>query len=303
MIFSKDILWKSIIEDFFKEFLFFFYPEWVNEVDFDKGFEFLDKELEQLFPDSQSTHRFADKLVKVYTKKGIEHWVLIHIEVQGYHDKDFAERMFIYYYRIYDRYRKKIAALAIYTDDSPSFHPTEFSVDFLNTKLRYEFDTYKLYNKTVIDFDNQKNNPFAIIMEIAWAELHTKGNLDELHNKTEIARKLLAKGFNKKAIERLLNFLRYYFRLHDKKKECIFEDNLHQFTKLKKTAVPMGIEEAILTDAKRQGLEQGIEQGIEQNQKNFVKKLLIEGFSIEKIHQMFKLPLDFIIKIKEEAEL
>ena len=42
---SKDILWKGIIEDLFEDFLLFFYSDKVHEIDFDKGFEFLDKEL------------------------------------------------------------------------------------------------------------------------------------------------------------------------------------------------------------------------------------------------------------------
>ena len=31
-----DLLWKSIIEDFFEDFLRFFYPEMVDEIDFSK---------------------------------------------------------------------------------------------------------------------------------------------------------------------------------------------------------------------------------------------------------------------------
>lgn len=49
-------------------------------------------------------------------KNGTEHWFLIHIEVQGYQDSDFAKRMFQYAYRIMDRYGRPIAALAIFTD-------------------------------------------------------------------------------------------------------------------------------------------------------------------------------------------
>ena len=45
-----DSLWKAILEDLFAEFLQFFFPN-ANEIfDMEKGFEFLDKELEQIFP-------------------------------------------------------------------------------------------------------------------------------------------------------------------------------------------------------------------------------------------------------------
>ncbi len=108
-IITKDILWKGILEDLFEEFLLYFYPESNEIFDFSKGFEFLDKELEQLMFPSSTKYRIADKLVKVHTIEGEEKWVLIHLEVQGYEDKQFAERMFTYYYRIWDKYQQKIA--------------------------------------------------------------------------------------------------------------------------------------------------------------------------------------------------
>ncbi len=49
---NKDILWKGIIEDCFEDFFQFFYPEWMEKIDFSKGVDFLDKELEQLMPES-----------------------------------------------------------------------------------------------------------------------------------------------------------------------------------------------------------------------------------------------------------
>ena len=64
-----------------------------------------------------SEKKQIDKLVQVYLKDGSEKWILIHIEVQGYNDLNFPERMFKYfYYRIYDKYGKKIVALAIFLE-------------------------------------------------------------------------------------------------------------------------------------------------------------------------------------------
>lgn len=41
----------------------------------DKGFQFFDKELEQLFPAEDMQHaKFVDKLVKVFTKEGKDEW-------------------------------------------------------------------------------------------------------------------------------------------------------------------------------------------------------------------------------------
>ncbi len=77
-----DTLWKGILENIFDDFLRFFFEDADTIFDFEKGFQFLDKELEQLFPVEESeSPKFVDKLVKVFTKAGKEEWMLIHIEV------------------------------------------------------------------------------------------------------------------------------------------------------------------------------------------------------------------------------
>src|ERR1700733_4710174 len=112
----NDLLWKATLEDLFDDFLRFFYPDADELFDLSRGFEYLDKELDQLFPPEADLYepRYIDKLVKVFTKAGDEEWILIHIEVQSYTDKDFAKRMFQYYYRILDKYDKPITAFAIF---------------------------------------------------------------------------------------------------------------------------------------------------------------------------------------------
>ena len=45
---KHDILWKGIIEDLPHHFIRFFFPQADDFIDFNRGFEFLDKELEEL---------------------------------------------------------------------------------------------------------------------------------------------------------------------------------------------------------------------------------------------------------------
>jgi hypothetical protein len=82
---------------------------------------YLDKELAELYPEPEkkSNTRVVDKLVKVFRKDGAEEWVLIHIEAQGETKSEdrpfFSERMFRYFYRCLDKYRRPIAAIALFT--------------------------------------------------------------------------------------------------------------------------------------------------------------------------------------------
>jgi len=63
---KDDILWKGILEDVFDDFLCFLNPDAPEVFDFNKGFEFLDKELEQVFPPENNEYspKVIDKLVK-----------------------------------------------------------------------------------------------------------------------------------------------------------------------------------------------------------------------------------------------
>jgi len=67
----NDTLWKGILENVYEDFLRFFFENADKLFDIEKGFQFLDKELEQLFPaDKLESPKFVDKLVKVFTKNG-----------------------------------------------------------------------------------------------------------------------------------------------------------------------------------------------------------------------------------------
>ena len=70
----NDLLWKAALEDLFDDFLRFFYPEADQLFNLEKDFEYLDKELDQLFPPEHDKYapRYVDKLVRVFTKQGTE---------------------------------------------------------------------------------------------------------------------------------------------------------------------------------------------------------------------------------------
>ena len=156
---AKDILWKGIIEDLFADFLRFFYTEADEIFDMNRGFEFLEKELGELYPGQDISHPvFVDKLVKVYRKDGKEEWLLIHIEVQGYMDYWFTRRMFTYFYRILDRFDREVASIAIFTDTYQNYQPDKYEYNCLGTSNIFRFKTYKIKGQNAKDLENS-NNP------------------------------------------------------------------------------------------------------------------------------------------------
>ena len=299
----KDILWKAIIEDFFSDFLTFFYPEALDIFDFSKNFEFLDKELEQIILPSSSKNRIADKLVKVYTKEGKEQWILVHIEVQGYEDDEFAERMFTYFYRIYDKYKKDISALAIFTDDNPKFHPKSFQKTFIRTGVVYNYETFKLSDYKPKDFQGS-NNPFAIVMETALYGLKKNKLKDEklFAVKLDLARRLNEKGFPKETFGKLCSFIKTYVSFENSELLPKLDTEIDTINKIVR---PMGIIEAIQEERIRMATEEVTEKVTEKVteevtekvtqkvQKEHVQKLYKRGFEIEAISEMLEVSLEF----------
>lgn len=115
-----DSPWKEAIEQYFDAFLAFFFPRVHADIDWDKGYEFLNTELERVVRDATLGRRYADELVKVFLRDGTEAWLLIHIEVQGYPEQALHQRLYVYNYRIFGRYGVDVVTLVVLTEDMPA---------------------------------------------------------------------------------------------------------------------------------------------------------------------------------------
>ena len=301
-----DSLWKAILEDIFADFLRFFFEDADTIFDMARGFQFLDKELEQLFPSNQDefSPKYVDKLVKVFTKEGTEQWVLIHIEVQGSTDTEFSHRMFQYFYRIYDKYQHPITAFAILTDLNKQFRPKAYEQSYLGTSFRYDFNSYKVLdqNEAIL---LESENPFAIVILTVLAALK-KGKMSEkelFDEKIALAKRLLSKQFSKEHIRALMNFLKLYVRFGNIENIANFDKEIDVLTdKTKKT---MGIEEFVLDRERRMGekigIEKGIEKGIESRNLSFVKTLIAEtDFDDAKISRLASVNIEFVMKVRQQ---
>ena len=295
---KDDILWKGILEDVFDDFLTFFDPDAGQFYDFNKNFEFLDKELEQVFPPENDEYspKIIDKLVKVFTRDGKEEWVLVHVEVQGQYQQDFARRMFTYFYRILDKYQKPITAYAIFTEAIHKERPNSFQLEFRGTSLLYTFNTYKISRQDEGELQ-ASNNPFAMVILTAKAALAGKDFIDGkerdallLKLKLELARQLLAKQIAKEKIRVLMNFLRYYVRFENPAINAKFEQEVEILTERRTT---MGIEELLLDRATKQGLEKGKKE----EAVAIAREMKKDGVAIEQIAKFTKLSIADIEKL------
>ncbi len=98
---NMDGGWKQLIEDYLEEFFRFFFPQVHAGIDFLAGYRYLDKELAQILFGPSSARREVDKLLQVQWRDGRDELILLHVEVQGQAEAEFAARMCQYHHRIW----------------------------------------------------------------------------------------------------------------------------------------------------------------------------------------------------------
>jgi hypothetical protein len=273
---QRDTLWKSLIEDIFPDLLVFAFPKWSKQVDLEKKPEFLDTELSAIRPGSGTQDRIADKLIKIWTTSGQEIWCLLHLEIQGYDDPQFAERMHEYFYRIRDKFHVPVTALVIYTNSNPAHQPKAYHYNFVGTELIYRFNTFHLAEQTPESL-RASRNAFGFALEIALTDLNVGGGKfrdQELYRrKKEIFRAYMESGLEKQKLRKLFDFMKAYTPFRNSDLELTFEQDLRSFSN---TEEAMGITETILHEVEKKGMEKGMEKGIEKG----MEKGLVQGFKI-----------------------
>ena len=139
-----DAPWKQAIERFFPDFMRFFFPDIYDDINWNKAYEFMDKDLEKITRDAEIGRRYADKLVKVWLKNGQLAWVLIHIEVQATRETNFSERIYVYRHRIWEKYKVDVASLVILCDEEQNYRPNQYEKEIWGCELKFKFPMVKL---------------------------------------------------------------------------------------------------------------------------------------------------------------
>jgi hypothetical protein len=256
-----DSPWKEGIDLYFKEFMEFYFPQIDREIDWEKGYEFLDKELQSVVRDAEIGRRHADKLVKVWSLEGEVFNVMIHIEVQSDKDPTFAKRMYIYNYRIFDNRYLPVTSLAILADENDSWRPESYSMEQWGCKINFTFPMIKLndYNET-IDSLLKATNPFAIITAAHLKTKATKGDPQSRYSwRWTITTALYERGFSKQDILNIYRLIDWLMMLPEDLTKRFTEDLISYEEDRKMpyimSAERIGMEKGMLTEAKENVLE------------------------------------------------
>jgi hypothetical protein len=206
---NYDASWKEALERYFKQFLAFFFPQIHAEVDWQRGCEFLDSEFQQVVRDAEVGKRFVDKLVKVWRRDGEEVYVLIHVEIQSQYDAEFSRRMYIYNYRIFDRYNREVVSLAILGDGDRNWRPSSYHTNRWGCRVGIEFPIVKLLDYATRTQELQRSlNPFA---RVVYAHLQTQATVgdaeERLSRKLQLVRGMQGLGYSEDTILELYRFI------------------------------------------------------------------------------------------------
>ena len=306
---EQDSPWKEFLERFFEPFILYFFPNVHAEIDWNKKYTFLDKELQRVVRDSAINSRFADKLVKVYRKNGQEQWVLIHIEVQGSQQTEFEKRMFTYHYRLFDRYQKPVAGFAVLTDGNDNWRPSIYSSEIWNTRLTFEFNLVKIldFEKTAEAAGPFPKNPIEILIRgHQIARLTKPESPQRLDGKLALIKHLYRSGLKKEAILELFRILDWLISLStDLAKE--FKIDFERFER-EEIAVPYVTSiERIYQEEYREKFQKACEQACDQTRQEerqaLAKKLLAAGMSPKQVVDLIELSLDEVNRLATPSSL
>jgi hypothetical protein len=178
-----DSPWKEALAHYLPDALALFFPEVAAQIDWTRGYTLLDKELQQVTRDADLGRRLADTLVQVWRRDGTDAWVLIHIEVQGQPEHDFARRMFVYYYRIFDRYERPIMSVAVLGDEQADWRPSRFTHELWGCTLELRYPVVKLLDWRAREDELAASaNPFAVVVRAHLAAQETRGEASDIRS-------------------------------------------------------------------------------------------------------------------------
>jgi hypothetical protein len=208
---ADDGAWKRLLGEMLRECVAFALPELHEAIDWGRAPVSLEQELRPRLRQASLGRRVADLVVQVWLKGGETTWLVIHAEVQGDSETDFAERMYLYAALLHMHYRTRparrtaraapppdlpqgIVGIALLTDAEPDWQPGPYRWGWGEYGLDYRYRTLKLTDwRTRLEELASDNRPFAWVVR-TWLAVQAAGNsLDAQGNaRRAIGRTLLA---------------------------------------------------------------------------------------------------------------
>ena len=207
-------------------------------------------------------------------------------------DPDFEERMFVYHYRIFDRFHRRVVSLAVLADETEKWRPKEFFYGLWGCEMRFRYPVIKL-------LDYQKNpklladgglNPFVVVVRAHLSVLESGKDPDKLFKrKFALVKDLYTAGYSRVEIVNLFRFIDWLMDL-PAAHERLFWEELSRYEEEKKMPY--------VTSVERIGIEKGSMSLLcRQISKRFrvgadMARPMLEGLNAEAIEELGERFLD-----------
>lgn len=264
-----DSPWKEAIEQYFQDFLAFFFPRIHADIAWDRGYTFLDTELERVVRDATLGRRYADRLVKVFLRDGSETWLLIHLEIQSYPDPELPKRLYIYNYRIFDRYDVEVVTLLLLTTDLPATHTQPYRRSRWGCHLTFRFPTVRISTRGRHPAALERSrNPFAVVVRAhQLAQALPPGEARQAA-KFQLIRQLYQRGVSRTDVLNLFRFIDWLL---------VLPPDLERRLRDELRTLEETYQMPYVTHIERLGREEGFAEGLEQGSLREARQMLLEA--------------------------
>jgi len=245
--------WKDILDLYFQNFVAYCWPSKYPEIDWNKGYKMLDKELTKITRQSKTGQKVADKLVEIYLKNGSAACILLHIEVERSSKSSLPERMFTYNTRLRDLFKKSIASLAILLDSNKNWRPNVYKEELWGTTVEICFPIIKIldYQDRIPELE-ASSNPFAAVILAQLAVMNAESPATRLKTKIYLSKRLYAKDWKEQDLLALFKFIDWVIALPPEF-ELEYTETIEKIEEESKMTY--------VSTAERVGIRKGLEKG------------------------------------------
>ncbi len=181
--------------------------------------------------------------------------------------------MYTYNYRIFDRFDRKVASLAILADENPTWRPDHYSYELWGSKAGLWFPSVKLleYKGKWKELEDS-TNPFASVVMAYHKAVETAGdNEKRYHWKLYLIKRLYKLGYGKEDVIRLFEFIDWVMALPKELEQGLWQE-IHKMEEERKMEYVSSVE--------RIGMEKGMEKGMQKGTLSLLSRLIARRFQV-----------------------
>ena len=308
-----DGAWKKLLELHLQMAIEFFLPEIAQKINFKKGFTFLEDELTS-FNINKSTSR-VDKLIKFELKNKKNLILLLHIEIQSSKPKTISKRMYEYAQKIINAYpNSEFLSFLLYLGDE-HFQNINYYCPFTISKaISYQGEYFMLADHSEAKL-LENGSPIALLLYLTkLINKHKKGAESRFRILKNFYVLLEKKGISGKIFKNLIFLAKILvtlppilkneykkFLTKKNKKMATYHVSAAQAKELTNIIPTMYSKGKTITQLIKEGRSDGEQIGIQKTQtEGIIKALKMNLLSIDQISQLFEVPTDFVLKIKND---